>query len=158
MIIKNFAVILVCLFLLGPTTLAKAQPPTEQTYSLFSQANQSFRQANTMTAGSDEAEKLYEIVATTFNNWTMPFIRYKTNDYAILTDGACKCGRNFPLIKEVVGRAQEFLVDKDENLISASALTSIFDKLPLLNWQFFEIDTRYVIQIDRKNVFLQWHF
>lgn len=60
MIIKNFSVILVCLFLLGPTTLAKAQPPTEQTYSLFSQANQSFRQANTMTAGSEEAEKLYE--------------------------------------------------------------------------------------------------
>jgi len=60
MITKNFTVILVSLLLFSLTTSAIAKVPEEQTYSLFSQANESFRQANSMAAGSKEAEKLYE--------------------------------------------------------------------------------------------------
>jgi tetratricopeptide (TPR) repeat protein len=60
MITKNFAVILVSLFLFSLPTSTIAKVPEEQTYSLFSQANASFRQANLMAAGSKQAEKLYE--------------------------------------------------------------------------------------------------
>ncbi len=60
MITKNFTVILVSLFLFSLPTSTTAKLPEEQTYSLFSQANESFRQANSMAAGSKEAEKLYE--------------------------------------------------------------------------------------------------
>jgi len=60
MITKKFTVILVSLFLFSLPTWTTAKVPEEQTYSLFSQANESFRQANSMAAGSKEAEKLYE--------------------------------------------------------------------------------------------------
>ncbi|MHC4394197.1 MAG: tetratricopeptide repeat protein [Planctomycetota bacterium] len=57
---KNLTVILVCSFLSGLTTSSKAELPEEQTHSLFNQANEEFRQANLATAGSKQAEKLYE--------------------------------------------------------------------------------------------------
>lgn len=80
----------------------------------------------------ESGKQLHEIVATGFNNWIMPFIRYKTGDYAILKEGVCDCGRHYPLIEEVVGRLQEFIVDREGNLISVSALTSLFEKLPFI--------------------------
>jgi len=60
MITKNFTLILVSLFLFSLTVSTKAKLPEEQRYSLFSQANESFRQANSMAAGSKQAVKLYE--------------------------------------------------------------------------------------------------
>lgn len=72
----------------------------------------------------DSGNVIYEIVATGFNNQVMPMIRYRTEDYAILeNDRSCRCGRNYPLIKEIIGREQEFIVDNQESLISA---TSVF--------------------------------
>lgn len=59
-----------------------------------------------------------EIVATSFDNWVMPFINYRTNDfveghveYYPGTDIAISADR-------IVGRLQEFLVTKDHRLIS----------------------------------------
>jgi len=60
MITKNSAVILFSLFLFSLTTSITAKLTEEQTYSLFSQANEAFRQANSLAAGSKQAVKLYE--------------------------------------------------------------------------------------------------
>lgn len=39
---------------------------------------------------------IFEIVATGFNNYYMPILRYRTQDYATLADNQkCKCGRNY---------------------------------------------------------------
>jgi phenylacetate-CoA ligase len=72
----------------------------------------------------DETNSLiYEIIATGFNNRVMPMIRYKTGDYAIKSDSQqCTCGREYLLIDEVIGRTQEFIVDDQEQLISATSL------------------------------------
>lgn len=48
-----------CLYLLTVTALAEAGLPKEQIYSLYNQANEAFRQANS-TKDPDQAEKLYE--------------------------------------------------------------------------------------------------
>lgn len=70
----------------------------------------------------DNGNELYEIVATGFNNPVMPLIRYRTGDYAIPSkDQKCRCGRNYLLIDEIIGRQQEFIVDKNEDLISATS-------------------------------------
>ena len=70
-----------------------------------------------------EGKPLYEIVATGFNNRVMPFIRYRTGDYCTLKqDARCSCGRNYDIAEEVLGRQQEFVVDKNGHLISATAL------------------------------------
>ena len=72
-----------------------------------------------------------EIVATGFNNFVVPLIRYKTGDIGVYSNKECSCGRNYPLLKRIEGRVQEFLITKDNNLISLGpALFSIHDA----NW------------------------
>lgn len=77
--------------------------------------------------------ELFEIVATGFNNPVMPFIRYRTGDYALPMNTPCTCGRHYPRVSEITGRRQEFLVDGEDNLVSLSALTSLFEKLPFID-------------------------
>ena len=72
---------------------------------------------------TEDGREIYEIVATGFNNYVMPLIRYRTGDYAVLSkEQKCSCGRNYLLIDEIIGREQEFIVDKDEFLISTTSL------------------------------------
>jgi len=66
---------------------------------------------------------IFEIVATGFNNHVMPLIRYRTGDYAVLSDQKeCRCGRNYLLVDEVIGREQEFVVDDQGELMSVTGL------------------------------------
>ena len=44
-----------------------------------------------------------EVVATSFYNYAMPFIRYATGDFAELGD-PCPCGRVLPVLKRILGR------------------------------------------------------
>jgi phenylacetate-CoA ligase len=70
-----------------------------------------------------QGKDIYEIVATGFNNDIMPLIRYRTGDFAVLADDQkCHCGRNYLLLDEVIGREQEFIVDVQGDLISATSL------------------------------------
>jgi len=72
--------------------------------------------------------ELGEIVATGFNNFACPFIRYRTNDLAVPSEDFCKCGRNYPLIERLEGRIQEFIVAKDKSLVPLNpVLFSIHD-------------------------------
>jgi phenylacetate-CoA ligase len=61
--------------------------------------------------------ELGEIVATGFNNYAMPFIRYRTRDIALYTNKKCSCGRNYSLLLDVQGRMQDFFVSKKGILI-----------------------------------------
>ena len=70
--------------------------------------------------------KTGEIVGTTFDNNIMPLIRYRTMDMAVPSDKRCQCGREYRLIKTVLGRKQEFFVDKTGGLI-----TFIYADVPL---------------------------
>ncbi|MBW2062856.1 MAG: phenylacetate--CoA ligase family protein [Deltaproteobacteria bacterium] len=72
---------------------------------------------------NEEGKEIYELVATGFNNQVMPLIRYRTGDYATLSENqSCKCNRNYLIIDEVIGREQEFFVDANGSLISATVL------------------------------------
>ncbi len=64
-----------------------------------------------------------ELVGTSFLNYCMPFIRYRTADIACLSHQNCKCTRNHLLIDELVGRgSKEFLVGKSGTKIPFNAL------------------------------------
>lgn len=45
----------------------------------------------------DEYNKTGMVVITALNQFMMPFIRYKTNDYAMLSDEVCECGEKVSL-------------------------------------------------------------
>jgi phenylacetate-CoA ligase len=65
-----------------------------------------------------------EIVGTSFLNNVMPFIRYRTGDFATYIGERCSaCGREHTTIREVRGhRTQESLVAHDGSLVPWSAL------------------------------------
>jgi len=67
-------------------------------------------------------DELGEIVATGFNSFSMPFIRYRTMDLAVPTNAKCECRRNYSLLKRVEGRVQELVITKDKRIITLTAL------------------------------------
>ena len=62
-------------------------------------------------------EMKYEIIGTSFLNYAMPLIRYRTGDVVTPLEGSCKCGRPFPRIKSIDGRVEETVVTPNKNLI-----------------------------------------
>jgi phenylacetate-CoA ligase len=49
-----------------------------------------------------------EVVVTDLNNRAMPLVRYRLGDFAVAGD-ACPCGRGLPVLREVWGRAYDFV-------------------------------------------------
>ena len=55
-----------------------------------------------------------EVIATGFANRAMPLIRYRTGDVATLRKhGGCPCGRSRPVIEELDGRIEDYVVTPD---------------------------------------------
>ena len=80
--------------------------------------------------GEPDTEGNREIIGTSFHNHVMPLIRYRTGDYAKITDGE---------VSEIVGRDYEYLVSATGRRISLTAINMhdrIFDDL--LAVQFFQ--------------------
>jgi phenylacetate-coenzyme A ligase PaaK-like adenylate-forming protein len=50
------------------------------------------------------------ILATALYNYTMPFIRYETEDIGALTADNCPCGRGYRLLSELVGKSVDVLI------------------------------------------------
>lgn len=51
-----------------------------------------------------------QIIATTFDNFVMPFIRYQTNDMAVTDDNTpCQCGRTYKTVKNIIGRVDDVI-------------------------------------------------
>jgi phenylacetate-CoA ligase len=57
--------------------------------------------------------ELGEIVATGLLNHDQPLIRYRTGDLARLSCKPCPCGRQMPVIKEIVGRIEDVVIGHD---------------------------------------------
>lgn len=53
------------------------------------------------------------LVITDLVNRAMPFLRYEIGDLAIAAEGRCPCGRGLPRLREVCGRAADFLYTPD---------------------------------------------
>lgn len=80
--------------------------------------------------GEPDAEGNREIIGTSFHNHVMPLIRYRTGDYAKITNGE---------VSEIVGRDYEFLVSATGRRISLTAI-NMHDRIfeGLLAVQFFQ--------------------
>ncbi len=55
-----------------------------------------------------------ELVCTGFLNYDQPLIRYRIGDVVRLAkDQHTKCGRNFPIIEEIMGRVEDTVISRD---------------------------------------------
>lgn len=82
-----------------------------------------------------------EIVGTGFINTVMPFIRYRTGDWATCVSDHCdQCGRHHPVIRDIRGhRIQEALVAGDGTEISWTALNMHDDTFDhVRQFQFYQ--------------------
>ena len=48
-----------------------------------------------------------EIIVTCFETFAMPLVRYRIGDRATWAEGACTCGRAWPLLEQVNGRVMD---------------------------------------------------
>jgi phenylacetate-CoA ligase len=81
-----------------------------------------------------------EVVATGFNNYAMPLIRYRTGDLATLANQPCSCGRNYPLLKKIEGRVLDFILSKSHRLIPLNIVyyDSIEKDISIKQFQFYQ--------------------
>lgn len=87
-----------------------------------------------------------DIVITDLANYAMPLIRYNAEDIGTYTDHKCSCGRNFPLLKRVLGKKSEFLVlPSGRKVLGASYFSDILSK-------YKEIEQYHVRQKKNKSV------
>jgi phenylacetate-CoA ligase len=66
--------------------------------------------------------KLGFIVGTSFDNNVMPFIRYRTGDLAVLSETGHPRLPGYPAVERIAGRLQEFIVCRDQRLVSITTL------------------------------------
>lgn len=71
-----------------------------------------------------------EIIVTDLENYTMPFIRYKTSDYGHSIDEKCGCGIGFPLMEITQGRVSDLIVAPDGQFFRADFFSSLIEKNP----------------------------
>lgn len=62
-----------------------------------------------------------ELVGTSFHNPVMPLIRYRTQDRGTL-GGSSNEKRHYPVLSEIEGRLQEFILTRDHRFISVTTL------------------------------------
>jgi len=65
---------------------------------------------------------LGEIVGTSFDNFVMPFVRYRTGDFGAWGSHPHPALPGYPVLERIDGRLQEFVVCRDERLISVCTL------------------------------------
>ncbi|MFH1286456.1 MAG: glycosyltransferase [Candidatus Magasanikbacteria bacterium] len=66
-----------------------------------------------------------KIVVTSLYHEDMPFIRYKLGDLVIKRCGLCSCGRKSPLIKNIVGRKDDWVVLPSGRRVSPRSICNL---------------------------------
>lgn len=89
------------------------------------------------------------LISTDLSNEGFIMLRYNTNDLVQMSDESCPCKRGFPLIKSVVGRQADIVIDKRNNILHASFFGIIFSKDTSIK--------RYQLQYDHDMLVLNIH-
>ena len=81
-----------------------------------------------------------ELVVTGLHSHIFPFIRYKTGDLGIYSKDKCECGREYPIIKSIIGRINEYLVTKNRELIHLTDINQSIanNSIHIKKWQFIQ--------------------
>ncbi|WP_417566818.1 phenylacetate--CoA ligase family protein [Marinobacter sp.] len=68
-----------------------------------------------------------EIIVTDFYNLATPMIRYRLGDYATLSRKQCDCGRGFPILESIHGRAYDVLQMPSGGRVHPEAIIYVFE-------------------------------
>ena len=89
-----------------------------------------------------------EIVVTHLDTRDFPFVRYRTGDIAVADGHACACGRGLPLLREIQGRATDFVAAADGTVMHGLALIYVLRDQPGI--QSFKVtqETRLLTRVE----------
>lgn len=87
--------------------------------------------------GHQVFDKPGKILATSLHNYAFPFIRYDTGDIGTIINSKCSCGRELPLLTELVGRMTDVL-DVNGRKIGSPILTVLFGKFDIEQYQIIQ--------------------
>lgn len=69
-----------------------------------------------------------DVLVTTLNNWSMPLLRYKVGDQAIMMKSTkCECGVTYPKLQSIIGRTANNFKLNDGGFVSGEYLTLTFN-------------------------------
>ena len=99
------------------------------------------------TKETEKMTDVYNIVSTSLWNFSMPFIRYDTEDLALLDNSKCSCGRSLPLIKKIIGRQADIIKGVNGDLVSPSSFVH-FWKYKVAN-ELLDIQYAQIVQEEK---------
>jgi len=100
---------------------------------------------NGRPAGPGEEGK---IVCTSLYGYTMPFIRYAVDDICVPSGRPCPCGRTLPMIESIKGRANDFIVLPDGQIVASCFLVIIMQAI-------HDIAQYRIVQEDKRQILVQ---
>lgn len=79
-----------------------------------------------------QADGTCEVIGTTFDNFLMPWVRYRLGDKIVPAPAgtACECGRRFPVIDHIVGRVEDYILTPDGRHVFM--MSNVLDYIPNL--------------------------
>lgn len=81
-----------------------------------------------------------EIVITSLNSYTMPFIRYRLGDVGAPSNEQCPCGRTLPLMKNIVGRSNDyFFLPNGKRVYPFSLMRAVRDIPGISQYQMIQL-------------------
>lgn len=93
------------------------------------------------------------IIATSLHNYHMPFLRYDTGDLGIISDEFIKNGGNRYLLKDLLGRATDYL-ELNSKKIGSPVLTVLMGKINAKQYQFIQKNKNTLeIRIDKDKLY-----
>lgn len=72
---------------------------------------------------------LGELVVTDLYNYAMPLIRYRLGDLGQLSSESCECGKPYPVLERIVGRAYDTLVGLSGKKYHPESVLYVFEDL-----------------------------
>lgn len=72
---------------------------------------------------------LGDLVVTDLYNYAMPIIRYRLGDLGELSSEPCDCGKPYPVLKRIVGRAYDTLVGSSGKKYHPESVLYVFEDL-----------------------------
>lgn len=68
-----------------------------------------------------------ELVITELNNYATPLIRYRTGDFASVSNNPCTCGRTLPVLNNLYGRSYDTIRNREGKLFHGEFMMYIFE-------------------------------
>jgi len=80
-----------------------------------------------------EADERNNLIVTSLDNHSQPFIRYKNGDVGVIDKSPCACGNAAPRLISLHGRANENIILKDGATVNGIFFANLLDQAGFIN-------------------------